>query len=214
MGNGLVTLSIGNRFERIVQELLPELERVNRGRKIPDFHHPQLGFYAEAKAGYRRWGPKLHLYQRNSFPNLPEPVIYIAGFHALPDSTNKVTQRTERTRQNYLERCMTIPWVYFIDGEVVRNIWDREWKFPKNGKREEYCMLKMHIIRSILRQGTPFKRHDKVIPSAEQFYGFDGDGYLLVKAPTSSETSFGAILHKERDGVIIEYLKGKGILPK
>lgn len=204
-----ISRSIGNRFEDFLQGKLPELVSTGDDPLVPDFFHPELNFWVEAKAGYFRWGQKIKEKQINGF-NQKGPIIYGLGTHNLHSSNSRLTQKTERGRQAYLKKYMKILHVCFVNNELMRKIWDKEHKLNEKGTILD-CELKGGILRNIFGDKS-FSRFEKRIASAEEFYGFDYDDFLMIEPPRSDDTSYGAILHKEYDAVVIEYLRGKEFL--
>lgn len=172
-----IQTSIGNKFERFLQKRFPDLVSTPDDENvIPDFRHKDEDFWLEAKVGYFRWGPRVKDYQIKAFTDFDDPVIYALGFHDLDRAHERITQKTERARQNYLDSHMGIFQICFVNSEFMELLWEREKRL--NGKGTiEYCMVKQGTINNIF-QNREFVRSGEIV-TAEEFYGFSYKDYNL-----------------------------------
>lgn len=210
----LVSKSIGDRFENVAKILIPELESASNGHHdadyLPDFFHPTYPFWVEAKVGNILWGPRIKGYQSYAFDRFSEPVIYMVGMHNFDKAHKRLQHKTERGRQNYLEKHMGIPEIYFINAGVMKSLWKKEKRLNKK-KTMEYFMLKKGIINHILL-GRKFEREERTV-TASSYYGLKLDELLITTEPVIQHgREYRAILHNDRDKVPIEYLRENGFI--
>lgn len=173
---GTVFDSIGKRWEKLFHRRYPEMVSRCKDQNGPDFEHPS-GFYVETKAGNRLWGVRLKPDQLDYMETLDHPVIYACGMHNMDNALRLVRQETERARQRFLQRNMNIVEVYFVSGEIVRSMFEREQRTSaKEGL--VYCMLKPSMLRNVLLD-RPFSRFDEKINDSADYYGFDRADYMM-----------------------------------
>jgi len=201
---GIVQDSIGLRWERILQERYPALESTSGDKNVPDFYHPS-GFWIEAKAGNVLWGGRIKEYQLDQIKDFQEPVVYAFGMHNLHDAIKRLNQRTERGRQNYLERNMGIVETYFISSEIMKMVFRMEKRTSKKGL--VYCMVKPSLMRNIILD-RGFSRFGSRIESSEEYYGFSRDDYLV-----DIQDNIGYVLHAEKEKKAIGLLLGNSLNP-
>ena len=100
----IISDSIGLVWENAFRKIFPELIDTRSDDNVPDFYHRQKRFWVEAKNGYVGWGNRIHEHQVENFAKLDEPVVYALAMHDLDRSMEKVNQKTERGRQEYLKK--------------------------------------------------------------------------------------------------------------
>ena len=195
---GLVQNSIGLRWETVLNERYPELESTSGDLNVPDFHHPS-GFWVEAKAGNRLWGGRVKEFQFEQESELDEPVVYAFGMHNLDEATRRLKQKTERGRQRFLEQNMAFVETYFVSGEIVKKLFEREKRVSaKMGL--VYCMVKPSTLRNILLDRA-FHRFGKQITSSSNYYEFNRAKYRI-----GFDGKVGYILDKRTDGSVARVL--------
>jgi hypothetical protein len=199
-----VTDSIGLKFERWVGEKFPELIQLGNNKDGPDFYHPKLNFWIEAKIGNIGWGPRIKEEQINQLDKFEEPFIYTLGFHNFNDANKRLIQKTEWGRQRFLDQNLQVLNTYFIAGSLIKKIWDKESRVSKKSA-ETYCMVKRGIINN-LTTNRSFNRNGNFIQSAEAFYGYNQDDFAIDVNIDKGNINYGIILDKE-DSIIINYLK-------
>ena len=143
-----VQKAIGQRWEDILQEKYPELISTAGDVRVPDFYHPS-GFWIEAKSGKIEWGCRIKKYQLDQIADLKDPIVYAFGMHNLEQANKKVNQKTDLGRKRYLERNMAILETYFISGNIVNEIFEKDQKSSEKGL--VYCMVKPCSLRNIMR---------------------------------------------------------------
>lgn len=204
-----ITGSIGLKFERVVQEIFPDLRAPAKNKMrgvnlFPDFYHPQYGFWIETKTGNIKWGTRIKRGQIESYAEFAS-IIYAMGFHNFDRAYKRLTHKTENGRQNFLDEHMQIQEIHFITQEVMEKLWEKEKRFNKKGTTE-YCTLKGSILRNVY-ENRSFKRNGKKC-TVESFYGFNPEDFLIIPSNGNLESiSFGAVLNPERDEAFIKYLK-------
>lgn len=201
-----VTNSIGLKFERFLEEKFSELISTKNDKNLPDFYHPELNFWIEAKVGNILWGPRIKDYQVERFDNLDKPVIYALGFHNFHDAHKNLKQATEKSRQKFLDKKLLIMDVYFIENSLIKKIWEKEGRVNAKGT-SSYCMIKKGVIKNIITNRT-FKRHEQNISCAEAFYEYNKDDFLIEKLKNTNNVNYGIIMNKEHS-FITNYLEKK-----
>jgi hypothetical protein len=199
-----VTDSIGLNFERFIEKKFPELISTCGNKDGPDFYHPKLNFWIEAKIGNIGWGPRIKEEQINQLDEFEEPFIYALGFHNFNDANKRLIQKTEWGRQRFLDQNLQVLNTYFMADSLIKKIWDKENRVSKKSA-ETYCMVKKGIINN-LTTNRSFNRNKNFIPSAEAFYGYNPDEFIIDTQISKDNTDYGIILNKE-DSMIINYLK-------
>lgn len=205
-----VTDSIGFKFERFVKEKFPELISIQPNQNIPDFYNSQLNFWVEAKIGNILWGPRIKEQQINDFIEVEEPVIYALGFHNFDDAHKKLIQKTENGRQKYLDKNMNILNVYLISNNLIRKIWEKESRISQK-EAVSYCMVKKGIINNLI-QNRSFKRNNEIIASAENFYNYSENDFLIRDNFFYDNINYGLILEK-KNPAMINYLEKRIMTP-
>jgi hypothetical protein len=201
-----VTGSIGLKFERFLGEKFPELISTHDNKDGPDFYYPSLNFWIEAKAGNILWGQRIKEEQINQLDKFEEPVIYALGFHNFYDANKRLTQKTEKERQNFLDKNLQVLQVYFVAGDLIKKIWEKENRISESGIHK-YCMVKKGVINNLITNRS-FKRKEIPIASAEEFYGYNQEDFTIDVNLDKDNTNYGVILKKENTS-IINYIKGK-----
>jgi len=199
-----VTDSIGLNFERFIENNFSDLIKINNGFNKPDFYNPNLNFWIETKIGNVGWGPRIKDYQMESFDNCDGNVIYALGFHNFDKAHKNLKQKTEAGRQKYLNKNLQILDVYFLDHDLIKKIWDKEWRISENGNTT-YCMVKKSMINNILTNRN-FKRNGNSVESADKFYGYDLENLLIEDLGNKDVTNYGIILNKN-NVEFIDYLR-------
>lgn len=205
-----VTTSIGIKFERTLIDLFPELDETTREDNVPDFFHPRHEFWLEAKTGYVEWGVRIKDYQVKSFRKLQEPLVYAIGFHNFEHSTQRLTHKTERWRQNYLDRYMDITQICFVSKELLDLIWRKEKRKSKKSSLS-YCMIKPSVINNVFLNRN-FKRFGELF-DPEDFYGFSYSDYEL-STHEKHERVYRAILRKKHDQPFMDFMTEQGLRVK
>jgi hypothetical protein len=195
---GIVQNSIGFRWEKILHDKFPDLMYTSGDNNVPDFYHPS-GFWVEAKAGNIRWGGRIKQYQLDQIRDFNKPVVYAFGMHNFDNAIKRLGQKTERGRQNYLKKNMSISETYFISSDIIRGILDHDSKVSEKGMR--YCMVKPSALRNVILD-RPFKRQGVRIESSAEYYGFNRDNYYIYMS-----SGRGCILHKDIESQIIDFLR-------
>jgi hypothetical protein len=191
--------SIGDRWEDVLEDSFPSLERnESEDQRLPDFYHPD-GFYIEAKAGNRLWGGRVKPAQLDHAKKLDRPVIYAFGMHDLDNAKQVLNQDTEEKRKDFLEKNMHFVEVYFISGSLVRKIFVKERRLSKK-EGLVYCMIKPSTLRNIILD-RKFKRFGEDVQSSSKYYGFNRRDYEI-----GFEDGLGFILHKGREREAINSL--------
>jgi hypothetical protein len=210
-----VTRSIGIKFERFLQSNFNELLYTGRDNNVPDFHHPSLDFWIEAKAGNQAWGTRIKEYQIDSFKKVTQPVIYALGFHNFDYAYERLNQTTERGRQNYLDKNLGIVDVCFINENMMELLWDKEKRLNKK-ETITYCMIKNSTLNNLFTR-RKFKRFG-IESQPEKYYGFSYQDYSFLASPPNDNGQYNgnsnkwrAILDMNTDYNFADYLKTKGI---
>jgi hypothetical protein len=197
-----IQTSIGLRFENFFSKLFPDLKNTTHSLNAPDFYNPEGNFWFETKTGNYQWGPRIKPYQIESFKS--KQVIYVLGLHDLNQATKRINQKTERGRQSFLERNMNFLRIYFINQDLIEALWNKEGRINYKGTMT-YCMIKESMLRNIIQE-RPFKRFGEQIPSAEEYYEYSRDDFVMTEPNSEEENIFGGILHRKKDSKILEYL--------
>ena len=203
MSEGGVKKSIGNKFERYLGDRFPDLRSTSDDSRVPDFWNPYHEFWIEAKAGNIEWGTRMKGYQINENRGFDDSTIYALGFHNLDDANKRVTQKTERGRQAYLDRHLRFQQVNFITQSLMERLWKKETRTSKK-KSEKYCMMKESTLNNVF-QNRWFSRFGVVI-SPEQYYGFSYQEYVAFVDP-HLKPFWRAILDPEKDKGFIDFMR-------
>jgi hypothetical protein len=198
--------SIGLKFERFIGENFPELISTCNNKDGPDFYHPELNFWIEAKVGNILWGQRIKEEQIAQLYRFKEPVIYALGFHNFDDANKRLIQKTEWGRQRFLDNNLQVLNTYFVTSDLIKKIWKKESRVSKK-EGITYCMVKKGIINNIITNRS-FKRQEVPIESAEIFYNYNPNDFTIDVSMVKDNINYGLILKKE-DLPIIDYLKGK-----
>lgn len=201
-----VTDSIGLNFERFLGEKFPELISTGNNQEGPDFYHPELNFWVEAKAGNILWGQRIKEEQIAKLDRFEEPVIYALGFHNFHDANKRLIQKTEWGRQKFLDKNLQVLGTYFLSGDLIKKIWEKESRISQKGDCV-YCMIKKGIVNNLITNRS-FERKEKPIKSAEIFYGYNQDNFTIDVNINRDKINYGIIL-ENKDISIINYFKGK-----
>jgi hypothetical protein len=207
--------SIGHRFENFLLERFPELVFTGTDSSVPDFHHPNLDFWIEAKVGNKRWGPRPHEKQSEDFREF-DSVVYALGYHNLDSALKRVTQKTEKRRQTYLEKHMEIVQVCFMTDSMLRLLLEKETKESEKSRKGHltrnnfYCQVKNGILNNLFERREFERDGRKVEP--ESYYGFSYSDYKWVTHYDNAGLYWRAMLDPREDRAFIGYMKGKGVL--
>lgn len=199
--------SIGDKFERHLQELFPEWQFMDgKGESnIPDFWYPRGHFRVEAKAGNYGWGGRIKEYQVDKFPH-DESVIYALGYHGFMNSQLRLSRKTSAQAQACLDKHLRFLRIAFISREMVDLLWGKEKKFPKSGK-EPYFMLKNSIVNTLF-SGRRFRRFEQqVFP--ESYWGFSYHDYRLYEQMNDG-VLWRAMLRKNIDDPFLRFMRQRG----
>jgi hypothetical protein len=195
---GVIQNSIGLRWEIVLNERYPDLISTSGDERVPDFYHPS-GFWVEAKAGNIAWGGRIKQYQLNQVSDFKDPVVYAFGMHNFDNAMARLRQMTERGRQACLQREMDFVETYFISGEIVRGILERDTKVSEKGMK--YCMVKPSTLRNVIFDRV-FRRDGVQMQSSADYYGFSREDYII-----DMEEGVGYVLHSEKEGEVFDFLK-------
>jgi hypothetical protein len=201
-----VTDSIGLKFERFIKEKFPELISLGDDKNGPDFYHPELKFWIEAKTGNILWGQRIKEEQILQLERFGEPVIYALGFHNFHDANKRLIQKTEKGRQKFLDKNLQILDTYFISSDLIRKIWEKESRVSKK-TAETYCMVKKGIVNNLITNRS-FERQEKSIKSAEIFYEYNQENFIINADLNKDNINYGLILNR-KNLPIINYFKDK-----
>ncbi|MGY4884526.1 MAG: hypothetical protein ACP5NZ_03020 [Nanobdellota archaeon] len=201
-----VTDSIGLKFERFIEERFPELISTCGNKDGPDFYHPTLNFWVEAKVGNILWGQRIKEEQVHKLDDFKEPIIYALGFHNFHDANKRLIQETEWGRQRFLDKNLKVLNTYFISSDLIKKIWEKESRISQK-EGITYCMVKRGIIRNLIMNRS-FERDKKTVKSAEIFYGYNNENFMIRDNLNKEDVKYGLILNKEHSQ-IINYIKEK-----
>lgn len=210
--------AIGDQFEKFVDSRVPGLVKIASGGRVPDFYCRTGGFWLEAKVGNESWGPRLKGYQVENFSEIKEPIVYALGFHNFEDAGKRLSGHSRGRMGQILGKNMGINKVAFVDGDLIRKIWEAERRVNDHGTIE-YFMMKQSVFNNIWKRRS-FRRFGKEVPSAESYYGFRWDEFYMCEWGKDEEAmttrndvrNYGFILDKVRETAAIEYLKENGII--
>ena len=203
------TENIGLRFENFLLELFPELMDTRGNSNTPDFYHPELNFWIEAKVGNYDWGTRIKEYQVQNFQHLQNPVAYAFGFHNFSNAHQRLKNlKTQRGIQNRLKKEMNILEMHFITKNLVKKIWEKEFRISEK-KEERYGFVKRSMVNNLILDRN-FKRSGKKVGSAQKFYEFDRENYKIRESSNKSIDRYSLFLDNEKDKPIIDYLGKKG----
>jgi hypothetical protein len=197
-----VCTSIGTKFERTIQDLFPDLRSTVREQNTPDFFHPTLNFWIEAKVGYIGWGARIKDYQIESFREINEPLVYAIGFHDFFQANQRLTQTTELERQDYLDKNMEVLQICFISQELINLLWKKERRISEKEKTP-YCMIKSSTLNNIFER-REFKRFEETV-NPEDYYGFSYSDYDFFVSQING-TLYRSII-KKTDTCLTDFIK-------
>jgi len=203
--------NIGNRFEDILRQDFPDFEPLSTPN-IPDFFSKQGRFFIEAKVGYEEYGARLkqsqiltHRQLTKEFPD--SPVVHVVGFHNFHGASVKLPSKTERGQKRVLKNQMSILQAYFISRQIIEQIWEKE-NFVAKETNGRYCMVKQRFLRNII-DNSSFRRRG-IEQIADEYYEIDRDKFLLTHlGEPYNDFPYGALLHKDQDKRVINYLVKK-----
>ena len=203
---------VGDWFEGVIQAEFPNLRKVNneRGTK-PDFESTE--FYAEAKTGFWDYGVQLKEAQVKNFESDNKPLVYIIGYHTAAGLRNATERMAEEEIDNLLQKQAGLHSVYIISNEIIRRIWAKENHTAANHPEWNYFSVRPRHLDAIIHN-KPFNRRGvRYMPS--QWYRIRRSDFALEPAPPlggrTTNLRFGAILHRETDKPVIDYLTKRGL---
>ena len=206
--------SIGKYFENFISEKYSELEYKGDDLLCPDFCYPKYGkikFFIEAKVGNIKWGPRIKDYQIDVFEKLEEPVIYILGMHDFNNANERLVQKTEKGRMNYLKRNMKFLQICFVTNSFMNLLYEKEKRISKKEKLE-YCMIKDSVLNNVF-MNREFRRSKssefgEIKISPEEYYGFSYDDYQFIENKNNLFHLRG-IFDPNKDKSFIDFIKRK-----
>lgn len=203
---------VGDWFEEILRKQLPELKKVrDRNEILPDFSCPI--FDAEAKAGYWEYGAQLKEFQVEGFNPNGKPIIYLIGYHSISGLRALTQNMDEEEMDALLENKGEMHSAYAVSNDIIKRIWGKEHKISKRDKQRIYFSVRPRHLDAIIYNKSFERVGVRHMPS--RWYGISRQNLLLHSAPSlrgAKNLKFGAILDKETDRGVIEYLEEQDLL--
>ena len=204
---------VGDWFEAVIQEEFPDLKKVKNGKGVrPDFSGEV--FDAEAKAGFWDYGAQLKEAQVSGFTPNGKPIIYVVGYHTAVGLLQSTRKMSAREIDLMLQREAGMHSSYLVSNDIIKKLWGRESHVAASNPEWEYFSLRPRHLDAIIRN-LPFQRRGvRHMPS--RWYGISRKDLLLQPAPPlegrRQNLQFGAILDRETDKEVIEYMDRKGLI--
>ncbi len=204
---------VGDWFEDVLQAQFPDLRKIpDKNGTRPDFEGD--AFDAEGKVGFWDYGVQLKEAQVNSFRPIDKPLIYIVGYHTAAGLRNATVGMAEEEIDDFLRKNAGLHSTYVISNRIIGKIWRRENHTAANHPEWRYFSLRPRHLDAIINNRTFERGGVRYTPS--RWYRICRPDLLLRPAPLlggrKDKLQFGAILDKEEDEPVINYLTKRGLL--
>lgn len=204
---------IGDWFQEVIQAEMPELVKVDdENGTRPDFDHRDFG--AEAKAGFWEYGAQLKERQVERFKNNGKPLVYIVGYHAA-ERLRSTTSKMDADQMDEHLRCTAgMHSAYIVSNRIIQKIWRKENRTAASNPDWRYFSVRPRHLDAIIHNRAFERSGVRHMPS--RWYGLCRPDLLLIPAPylagKKRGLKFGAILNKEQDKPVIEYMTARGLI--